>query len=322
MSDVKPDAVVIGAGVCGLTTAVCLVEAGLSVRVWARRPPDRTTSYAAGALWGSFLASHERAAGWSRETLAVFVELVNDKSSGVRMVAGVEAARTTVAPPEWATLVTGFQPCAPAELPAGFSSGWRYTAPVIDMPVYLAYLAERLSASGVRIEPAEVHALSDVGAGGAVVVNCAGLGARQLVPDPQVTPVRGEVLVVDNPGIDRFFAEHTDGIAVEATELTYLLPQGDHVVLGGSAEPGRFDADPDPHVAAAILSRCAEVEPMLRDAHVRERRVGLRPARSQVRLEHVQTDRRHVVHNYGHGGAGVSLSWGCARDVLEILQRL
>lgn len=321
MSDDKPDAVVVGAGVCGLTTAVCLVEAGVSVRVWARRPPARTTSYAAGALWGAYLASHERATEWSRETLAVFEELVADNRSGVRLAAGIEAARTVVPPPAWATRVGGFEPCEPRELPPGFLSGWRYTAPLIDMPTYLGYLAARLSDAGVQVEPVEVRALADVGEHAAAVVNCAGLGARQLVPDSLLTPVRGEVLVVDNPGIDRFFAEHTDGYAAEVSELTYLLPHGDRLVLGGSAEVGRCDPDPDPDIGAAILSRCTAVEPMLRNARVREHRVGLRPARPQVRLEHELAGRRHILHNYGHGGAGVSLSWGCAREVLALLER-
>jgi D-amino-acid oxidase len=49
-------------------------------------------------------------------------------------------------------------------------------------------------------------------------------------------------------------------------------------------------------------------------------RVGLRPfRRSGVRLERDQLrDGRTVIHNYGHGGAGFTLSWGCAREVLDI----
>jgi D-amino-acid oxidase len=48
-------------------------------------------------------------------------------------------------------------------------------------------------------------------------------------------------------------------------------------------------------------------------------RVGLRPFRkSGVRLERDQLrDGRAVIHNYGHGGGGFTLSWGCAREVLE-----
>jgi D-amino-acid oxidase len=48
-------------------------------------------------------------------------------------------------------------------------------------------------------------------------------------------------------------------------------------------------------------------------------RVGLRPfRRSGVRLERDRLrDGRTIIHNYGHGGAGFTMSWGCAHEVLE-----
>jgi D-amino-acid oxidase len=83
------------------------------------------------------------------------------------------------------------------------------------------------------------------------------------------------------------------------------------VVLGGTADDTRADRQPDDEVAARILQRCVAIEPRLAGLPVLEHRVGLRPARARVRLEREGT----VVHNYGHGGAGVSISWGCAREV-------
>ncbi|WP_435742097.1 DNA polymerase Y family protein, partial [Nocardioides sp. SYSU DS0663] len=50
-------------------------------------------------------------------------------------------------------------------------------------------------------------------------------------------------------------------------------------------------------------------------ARVLRTKVGLRPARPSVRLER----QGRVVHCYGHGGAGVTLSWGCAEEVVTIL---
>jgi D-amino-acid oxidase len=49
---------------------------------------------------------------------------------------------------------------------------------------------------------------------------------------------------------------------------------------------------------------------------------GLRPARSAVRVETEQLGNAWCVHNYGHGGNGVSLSWGCAREVVELAVQL
>ncbi|HEY2792992.1 MAG TPA: FAD-dependent oxidoreductase, partial [Micromonosporaceae bacterium] len=68
--------------------------------------------------------------------------------------------------------------------------------------------------------------------------------------------------------------------------------------------------------AAGIVARCAAIDPRLASARVLEHRVGLRPSRPSVRLEAVAQNGRTVIHNYGHGGSGVTLSWGCADDVV------
>jgi D-amino-acid oxidase len=86
---------------------------------------------------------------------------------------------------------------------------------------------------------------------------------------------------------------------------------------------GVEDLAPDPATAAAVLERCATLVPALRAARVLEHRVGLRPTRPAVRLEAgLLDDGRPVVHDYGHGGAGVTLSHGCAAEVVELVSRL
>jgi D-amino-acid oxidase len=314
----RPEVLVIGAGVSGLTTAVCLTEAGLRVLVRTRHPPAETTSCAAGAIWGPYFTTDDRVPLWSESTRMVLDRLAGIRDTGVRLVAGVEAGRVATAPPEWATTLAGFRRCAPQELPEGFATGWRYTAPVVDMPAYLDYLVQRLREAGGRIEVRAVASLAEAVAAAPIVVNCTGFGARQLVPDWDVTPNRGQVVVADNPGISEFFIEHD-----ESPAPTYYLPHGqDRIVLGGSAEHGRSDLAPDRAVSAAIVRRCAAVEPSLARATVREHRVGLRPARARIRLERTPLGRRHVIHNYGHGGSGVTISWGCAREVLRLIGEL
>ena len=86
-------------------------------------------------------------------------------------------------------------------------------------------------------------------------------------------------------------------------------------VLGGTAIEGEWSRTPEPAVAASILERAARIEPRLADARVLRHKVGLRPARPAVRLERVGD----VVHCYGHGGCGVTVSWGCADDVVGLV---
>jgi D-amino-acid oxidase len=168
------------------------------------------------------------------------------------------------------------------------------------------------------LETGTVTSLDEVRTQAPIAVNCTGYGACQLVPDPEVTPTRGQLVVVDNPGLDTFFAEETG----DSPDMTYILPQGDRLILGSSAERGRSDLEPDPATAAAILRRCAELAPAIQGVRVRAHRVGVRPVRSRVRVEHQGLDGCQVVHNYGHGGAGVTLSWGCAAEVLSIIGQL
>jgi D-amino-acid oxidase len=307
------DAVVVGAGVVGLTTAISLTEAGLSTRIVTAAPPRETTSVAAGAIWGPVRCGPpDRTHKWASTGLAVLSELASEPKTAIRQVSGMEVAAGPATPPEWLNLVPDLRLLEPDELPDGFSSGWCYTAPVVTMPLYLDYLRSRYEASGGTIEVAPVTSLANADA--QIVVNCSGIGARDLVPDPAVFPVRGQVVVVENPGIDEFYIDHT----LHGDDYVYMFPHGDTVLLGGTAQEGDWDLLPREDIAGRILRDCTAVQPRLRGARIVTERVGLRPWRREVRLESEPLPGgRTLWHNYGHGGAGVTLAWGCAREITE-----
>jgi D-amino-acid oxidase len=321
MTGSEPDVLVIGAGVSGLTTAVCLAEAGARVRLAAARPPAQTTSAAAGAIWGPHLIeAGDRATRWAAVTLARLLDLTTQPAAAVRTLTGRQASRRQEAPPDWVTSLAGFRLCDADEIPAGFAAGWRFAAPVVTMPVYLAYLLARFRAAGGQVAEARDSAFGSLPeaasrTSAAVIVNCAGIGAHDLVPDRELMPVRGQVVVAANPGITDFFI----GLGDESADLIYLFPHGDTVVLGGTEGRGDWSLEPDPATAERILRDCAAIEPGLRGASIVAHRVGLRPVRPTVRLEAGRLPGgQAIVHNYGHGGAGVSLSWGCAADAAEL----
>ena len=311
-----PDVVVIGAGVIGLTTGVCLAETGMRTRIVTAELPEHSTSYAAGAICGPvFAVADDTAAGWERAGFDEFSALAAEHRSGVRVRDGIFVApvgMAETAPP--ISRPAAVRTLNPHEVPAGYGSAFAAAIPCVDMPTYLTYLAERFDTAGGVVETRRLASLSEAAEMASLVVNCAGIGARELVPDLSVHPVRGQHVVVENPGIDMVFMEPPMGPA-----WTGIVPHGDVVVLGGIAVEDDWNLEPDPEVADQILHRCAAVEPRLRAARVVEHRVGLRPGRPSVRLEREVIGGTVVVHDYGHGGTGVMLSWGCARDAVMLL---
>ena len=314
----RVDAIVVGCGVIGLTTAICLREAGADVRIVTAAFPTETASSVAAALWYPYKAyPEERVLRWGRKTFEVFEELAQIPKSGVRMREGLEIWRKPVPDPWWMSAVPGVRRCTPEELPPGYRDGHTFVAPVVEMPVYLGYLLDRFTGAGGRIERRTLSSLEEAGEGG-VVVNCAGLGATRLVGDTSMVPIRGQIVRVSNPGLERFLLdeENPEG-------LTYVVPRSDDCILGGTAEEGEWDTKPDPEVAAGILRRCAALEPRLAEPEVLEHKVGLRPGRPEIRLEREDVARGVPrIHNYGHGGSGVTLSWGCAEETLGLVSQI
>ncbi|MGW5125872.1 FAD-dependent oxidoreductase [Streptomyces sp. NPDC004069] len=300
--------VVVGGGVIGLTTAVVLAERGRRVRVWTREPAERTTSAVAGALWWPYRIEPESLVGeWSLESLAVYEELAGrPDETGVRLVEGVHGGTRLDSLGPWAARVPGLRPANAGEWAAGPALWARL--PLIDMPAHLPWLRKRLTAAGGVVEERDVTDLAAVDA--RVVVNCTGLGARELVPDPAMRPVRGQLVVVENPGITTWLTS----VDPASESPVYVFPQPDGLLLGGTAEEDDWSLTPDPAVAARIVERCAALRPEIAGARVLAHRVGLRPSRHAVRLEREELPGgRVLVHNYGHGGAGVTVAWGCAR---------
>lgn len=310
--------VVVGAGVSGLTSAICLAEAGWPVRVWTDTQPRQTTSAVAGAVWTPPRPA-ERAAetlGWTEHSLRVFTDLAHDPDSGVRLAPAlfVGELTPTEAMSSAATLIPELQSGEPGDVPAGFGDGFRATVPMIDMPHYLDYLTRRLAAAGCEIEEYPVRSLDEVTDAAGIVVNCAGLAAGALVGDDTVHPLFGQHVVLTNPGLRQLFLELNSG-----PEWTCYFPHPQRVVCGGISIPGRWDTTADPEITERIVQRCRRVEPRLNDAEVIEVITGLRPDRPSVRVEAESLGSARCIHNYGHGSNGVTLSWGCARDVLRLV---
>ena len=148
-----------------------------------------------------------------------------------------------------------------------------------------------------------------------VIVNCAGIGAGDLVPDREMEPHRGQVAVV--PRIDGL----SRAIVCDDAPLMYAIPRTNDCVFGGTNEISDNLAA-DPVTTSKIVGECSRVL-SIESPRLLSERVGLRPFRkSGVRVERdCLSDGRTVIHNYGHGGAGFTLSWGCTKSVVRLVRQ-
>ncbi|SCF03490.1 D-amino-acid:oxygen oxidoreductase (deaminating) [Micromonospora viridifaciens] len=311
------DVVVVGGGVVGMTAAVTLQQRGARVTVLAADDPADTVSTVAAAVWyPSHTDQDPRVLRWARETHAELRRQAADGVPGVVDRATRMLLRHPYAGPPWWAEACGDLVAEPAEPP--YTALLRFTAPTVEMTPYLVWLRQRLAAGGGRVLRRRVRRLADAFDTAPTVVNATGLAAGRLAADPAVHPVRGHLVLVANPGLTVSTRDEDDPAGI-----TYVHPRRHDVVLGGTYQPGVGHTAPDPDTAAAILRRCVALVPELAAAPVLGERIGLRPARHGGPRVEVDPDPAgppgsRLVHAYGHGGAGVTLSWGCAAEVADL----
>lgn len=306
--------IVIGGGVIGLSAALELQGAGYRVRVVTREIPLCTTSVAAGAVW-SATELDGRLRRWADATLRRFVPLTGAPGSGVTLQRMREVFTTSMPDPWYRERLSFFQRMAKSDLPDGMQDGFLIDVPIVAPPIYLAALQRQFEAAGGLIETRRLRSFSEVADEAALLVNCSGVGARELARDEAVYPIRGQTVLVDAPQIEAGYMDNSD--------VVHIFPRADGVLLGGIKRAGDGERRIDPAISGAIIADCSGIEPSLADASVLRQFSGSRPGRHAVRLESEWlTPGCAVIHNYGHGAIGYTLSWGCAEEVLALAREI
>ena len=325
--------IVIGAGVIGLTTAIRLAQAGMPVEIVAKDSPLQTVSAKAAAFWTPFHVDGARDS-WARRSLEEFQRLATDRTTGIREIEGVEyfeskANMQTWLDRSWWRHIPSvhYNVLSGSELPRGFVRGVGFTVPVIHMTHYLRWLIRQVRKLGVKISHENVKNINDLATRCGLVVNATGIEAHSLVKDNRMYGLRGQVVCIKPLRSIRRLVFCTTG-RYEHEQPLYIVPRGSDVLLGGTADevPANHVPVLDPDVTRGIIERCSLAQPelaRLQPEDILEEKIGVRPCRKEsLRLESDTSWNVPVVHAYGHGGAGVTYSWGTADEVVRLVDEV
>ncbi len=304
---------VVGSGIIGLTSVLALKEKGFKVKIISKEPYSQTLSHKVGAIWFPFeIRPVEKAATWGARTYERYIEEAKRKS-GVSfipfMVAYDEESNN-----EWTKQMPEgtLRQATSAELPNGVSTAFVAKVPLAEPPLYLPYLIRQCEQTDIELAYATIKSLEEMSQLDEVVINATGLGAKSLCKDDSLRPMRGQILRCKPLNITSCVNSTKPG------KLTYVIKRSEDCIIGGTDYLDDWNREVMPDDTQLILQRLNETGLSPNPPQIIEELVGLRPSRSSVRFEFDPTY-PNIFHNYGHGGAGFTVCWGCALEIADKL---
>lgn len=299
-----------GAGISGMSAALTLSNRGYRVTVYAAAFSPLITSNKAAAFWFPYhIRNDKRGIDWCNASYRFYKDYCNDATTGISMHRLIKVLRKGVVEEEpiWITFMPeGACRLLPEnELPDGVAKIYSVDVPLIETQLFLPWLQRRLEQQGVSFVERKINALDELTATHDLVINCTGLGAASLCNDKELVPVRGQVgLITPGPSLP---------IYLDNEKPLYIVPRKDAIIVGGTYEEGIDSTITEPDTVERILGNAYQVYPELKDQPVIGSWAGVRPYRPTVRVE--REPGKNIIHNYGHGGSGFTLAFGCAETV-------
>ncbi len=260
-------AAVIGSGAVGLATARQLQRRGFDVTIYAMKvPPDVTTNMA----WGGFtptsgLVGRVRSPAWEAQFRTAVViaykqyQLLAGRDYGVNWM---DSYNTLEELPTAETLErrarqreeAGLMPDSirtssvtlqPGEHPFPTPYATVRSSLQIQPPTYLDAMVRDVHLHGAKTVIRKFESARDLmSLGESVIVNCSGLGARDIFGDEELTPVKGQLtFLVPQPEVNYQYG---------------CMPRSDGIALGSTREPGVWSLEPNEEARQRIVNRAIE----------------------------------------------------------------
>ena len=309
---------VVGAGISGLSTAFMLSgDRSREITIFAADFSPNLTSNRAAAFWFPYhIRNDRRGIEWCQTSYHYYKMLAEEPASGINMKTLVTVVRKGVKEEDsvWLEFMPEGSVISKERslLNSAYAKEYRISVPLIETQLFLPFLQQKLTGSGVRFVPRKVEKLQDLTTHFDVVINCTALGSRLLCGDRELIPVRGQVVLME-PG-------EPDEIFLDNEKPLYVVPRRDATLIGGTYEEGVETAETETRALNVITAHFYETFPQYRGRAVIGSWAGLRPFRKEVRVE--RESGTLILHNYGHGGSGFTLAFGCAAEIKKLVESI
>jgi len=303
-----------GAGISGMSTAFILSARGYQVTLYARNFSPNITSNKAAAFWFPYhIRNDKRGIEWCNSSYHHYLEFAKQPATGISVYRLLKVLRKDVVEeePVWQEFMPAgsFSIVPNEELTPGLELAYDIRVPLIETQLFLPWLQEQLQQSGMQFIEKNLDNLEELCKEFDLVINCTGLGAKKLCNDEGVVPIRGQVGLL-SPGLDL-------PIYLDNEKPLYIVPRKDAIIVGGTFEEGIDTEITEPITIERILQNAYEIYPDLKTQKVIGSWAGIRPYRKEVRVE--KEPGKNIIHNYGHGGSGFTLAFGCAESVAALV---
>jgi D-amino-acid oxidase len=308
---------IIGAGISGMSTAFLLMKKGYNPIVYAKAFTPNITSDRAAAFWFPYhIRNDKRGIQWCQTSYSYYQKLAEQSDTGISMHQLIKVLRKGVEEEE--PIWIDFMPEGSCrimdskELKPGIAKAYDIIVPLIETQIFLPYLQKQLRLNGVKFIEKEISNFEELTDDYDLTINCSALGAKKLCNDDKIIPVRGQVGLLS--------PRNQFPIYLDNEKPLYIVPRKDAIIVGGTYEEKVEVEITEQSTIQRIINNAYEVFPELKQQQIIGSWAGIRPYRPEVRVEHEKGT--NIIHNYGHGGSGFTLAFGCAEEVTAIVDKI